>query len=239
MTKRPFAVFDIDGTLIRWQLYHAIVDRLAKNGHVSQEEHTAVREKRMAWKQRAHETSFHEYELAVIDAFDAAARRLQKNDFMAAVQHVFEEYRDQTYTYTRDLIRSLKKQDYLLFAISASQIEIVELLARYYGFDDWGGSQYEYKNKVFTGKKFVVKGDEKPKLLETLVVKHDAACSGSIAVGDSDGDIAMLQIAEQPIAFNPNKKLFQHAQAHDWKVVIERKNMVYALESKDGSYILA
>ena len=26
---RPFAVFDIDGTIIRWQLYHALADELA------------------------------------------------------------------------------------------------------------------------------------------------------------------------------------------------------------------
>jgi ornithine cyclodeaminase/alanine dehydrogenase-like protein (mu-crystallin family) len=26
MNKNRFAVFDIDGTLIRWQLYHAVVD---------------------------------------------------------------------------------------------------------------------------------------------------------------------------------------------------------------------
>ena len=35
MTKgRPFAVFDIDGTLIRWQLYHSIADTLARLGHI-------------------------------------------------------------------------------------------------------------------------------------------------------------------------------------------------------------
>ncbi len=28
--SQPFAVFDIDGTIIRWQLYHALADELAK-----------------------------------------------------------------------------------------------------------------------------------------------------------------------------------------------------------------
>ena len=35
-----FAVFDIDGTLIRWQLYHAIADELAKSGHIDAETYT-------------------------------------------------------------------------------------------------------------------------------------------------------------------------------------------------------
>jgi phosphoserine phosphatase len=35
MSKR-FAVFDLDGTLVRWQLYHALVDRLAKKGYLGE-----------------------------------------------------------------------------------------------------------------------------------------------------------------------------------------------------------
>lgn len=236
--KRPFAVFDIDGTLIRWQLYHAVADSLAKDGFITADEHQAIRQARMQWKNRTHQTSFQAYELAVINAFDAAALRMPKDAFVAAVRKVFDEYKDQTYTYTRDLIRDLREQNYLLFAISASQIEIIELLARYYEFDDWGGSTYEYTDGIHTGKKYILKGSEKPKYLEELIEKHGASKQHSIGVGDSDGDIAMLSAVENPIAFNPNKLLFNHAKAQKWKVVIERKNMVYELEPDSGTYKL-
>ncbi|MDB5164640.1 MAG: family hydrolase, partial [Candidatus Saccharibacteria bacterium] len=43
---------------------------------------------------------------------------------------------------------------------------------------------------------------------------------------------------EQPIAFNPSKDLFEHAQKEGWNVVLERKNMVYRLEPQDGRYQL-
>ena len=33
--SRPFAVFDIDGTLIRWQLYHAVADDMAKQNIIN------------------------------------------------------------------------------------------------------------------------------------------------------------------------------------------------------------
>jgi phosphoserine phosphatase len=49
----------------------------------------------------------------------------------------------------------------------------------------------------------------------------------------------MLSIVEQPLAFNPTKELFSHARKSGWRVVIERKNMTYELESQNGSYILA
>lgn len=236
--KRSFAVFDIDGTLIRWQLYHAIGDGLAKAGLIQADSFAKVREARMVWKRREHETSFHEYELEIIKAYDAAITDISVNDWQRVANQVFDEYKDQTYTYTRDLIRTLKAQNYLLFAISASQHEIVEMLAKYYGFDDWGGSEYKSTSGQYNGEKYVLKGEEKPKYLRSLIAKHNASTEGSIGIGDSDGDIIMLNEVEQPIAFNPNKALFDHAQTHGWKIVVERKNVAYELESDNGTYKL-
>jgi phosphoserine phosphatase len=152
---------------------------------------------------------------------------------------VLDTYKDQVYRYTRDLIKDLKRQDYFLFAISASQDMIVNLLAMYYGFDDAGGSSYEVKKGHFTGKSQILKSERKPMFLKQLVKKHGASWQGSIAVGDSEGDIDMLAAVEQPIAFNPSKKLFDHARQQGWPIVIERKNVIYQLEPKDGKYVLA
>lgn len=236
--QRPFAVFDIDGTLIRWQLYHAIVDALGKDGHIPEEHFAAMKAARMQWKNRETNDSFPAYEHAVIDAYDTAVTSLTKDVFLGAAQKVFDEYKDQTYAYTRDLIRELQAKNYLLFAISASQQEIVEMLAKYYGFDAWGGSEYEYIGGRYTGNKFVLRSHEKPKRLQTLIEKFGATAKGSIGVGDSSGDIPMLEAVQQPIAMNPDKKLFQHAREQGWKIVVERKNVVYELEGNNGTYVL-
>lgn len=237
--SRPFAVFDIDGTIIRWQLYHAIADALAKTGHIDADLFKQARRARMQWKKRVGDDAFKDYEHTLVRIYDQALLKLTADDFMAAVQSVFDEYKEQTYTYTRDLIRSLQKQNYLLFAISASQEEVVQMLAEYYGFDAWAGSTYGRSGKKFSGKKVPLKRDLKVKTLQEFVDKFGATLKGSIAVGDSDSDIPMLEAVEQPIAFNPDKKLFHRAKQQGWKVVLERKNMVYELGSKDGSYILA
>lgn len=240
MTKRrPFAVFDIDGTIIRWQLYHAIADSLANTGHIDAELFKQARTARMQWKKRVGDDAFKDYEEKLVSIYDKALTTLSADDFMAAVCHVFDEYKEQTYTYTRDLILELKSKDYLLFAISASQEEVVEMLADYYGFDAWAGSKYPRSGNHFTGEKVPLKRDLKVKTLHKLVKKFDAASTDSIAVGDSDSDIPMLEAVERPIAFNPDKKLFEHAKQQGWKIVLERKNMVYELESKDGSYVVA
>jgi HAD superfamily phosphoserine phosphatase-like hydrolase len=239
MIKRPFAVFDIDGTIIRWQLYHAIADALAKTGHIDADLFGQARQARMQWKKRASGDAFKDYEHTLVKIYDTALATLAADDFMAAVRSVFDEYKEQTYTYTRDLIHSLQKQNYLLFAISASQEEVVEMLAEYYGFDAWAGSTYGRKGNKFTDEKVPLKRSLKVKTLQKFVDKFGATYEGSLAVGDSGSDILMLEAVEQPLAFNPDKKLFQHAQQQGWKIVLERKNMVYELEPKNGSYILA
>jgi HAD superfamily hydrolase (TIGR01490 family) len=236
---RPFAVFDIDGTIIRWQLYHALADDLAKAGHLDPKEFNKVRVARMAWKKRVRETSFNDYEETLVQLIDKAITNIKAEDLQAACQRVLLEYKDQVYIYTRDLIQELKVKNYILFAISASQAEIVELLASYYGFDDYGGSLYEIKDGYFTGRKDVLRSERKPAYLKELVAKHGADWAGSVGVGDSESDIPMLSIVERPIAFNPTRNLYEYAVEHTWPVVVERKNMIYELEPHDGKYILA
>lgn len=235
---KQFAVFDIDGTLLRWQLYHAVADQLAEFGHFDTKKFEAVRKARMQWKKRESEDSFRNYEQKLVELVDGAIKGIKVETLNRASQAVIEKYKDQVYTYTRNLLKSLKRQGYILFALSASQTEIVELMADYYGFDDFGGSIYEVKDEKFTGKKDVLKSQRKPEYLRRLVAKHGATYENSIGVGDSESDIPVLEVVQNPIAFNPTKVLFEHAKKHNWKIVVERKNVIYKLEPRDESYIL-
>src|SRR5579871_1182175 len=138
--KRRFAVFDIDGTLIRWQLYHAIADALARTGDIDAKTYAQIRDARMIWKSRAYPESFKDYQSKLVKVYEKALRKLSFEQFDAAAQTVFDEYKDQVYAYTRDLIQGLKAKNYLLFAISGSQVEVVTKIAYYYGFDDCVGT---------------------------------------------------------------------------------------------------
>ncbi len=237
MIKKQFAVFDIDGTLIRWQLYHAIVDKLAKEGALGDSARDRLHEARMVWKRREGPDSFKEYERILIEVYESAIPGLSAVTFDEMVQKVISEYKEQTYTYTRDLVKSLKSKGFFLLAISGSHEELVEQLAKYYHFDDWAGTRYERTGTGFSGRKFVASLDKK-NALEKLVSAHGLTYKGSIAIGDSLSDAPMLELAEYPIAFNPDKALFQTAKTNRWKIVLERKNMVYELEEKNGNYIL-
>lgn len=237
MGKRPFAVFDIDGTLIRWQLYHAIAEALAKRGHIDTKTHQRIKDARMLWKKRTHGEAFGDYQTELIAVYEKLLLDLSVRSFNEAVQAVFDEYKDQVYIYTRELIKRLKKDGYLLFAISGSQIEIVSKIAKYYGFDDYVATVYAHEKDKFTGSVTIHLGG-KHAVLQELMAKHHASLAGSVAVGDSASDISMLEMVEIPIAFNPEKKLFDCAKNNGWKMVVERKNMVYELENQNGRYVL-
>lgn len=237
--KRPFAVFDIDGTLVRWQLYHAVADALARQGYVDPKLRQKVLESRMQWKRRTDATSFKDYERQLILAYENILEKLPIKQFQAAVDTVFDEYKDQVYTYTRELIKELKSKNYFLMAISGSQTEIIAKIADYYGFDDYVGTVYEQADGSFTGEKIIGSMD-KAKTLRRLVKQHGLSMNGSYAVGDSLSDAAMLELVENPIAFNPERELFEIARKNSWKVVVERKNMIYRLEPSGGyTYLLA
>ncbi len=236
---KQFAVFDIDGTLIRWQLYHSIADTLARQGHIKPEVYQTMKDARMVWKRRQSDKgSYLEYERQVIDVYETILRTLSFQNFETAVDAVFEEYKDQVYTYTRDLIGKLKKDGYMLLAISGSQTEIVAKISDYYGFDDYVGTTYERAGRGFSGRK-QIGSLNKDKTLKALMKKHSLNPKGSIGVGDSRSDIAMLELVEKPIALNPERELFKHAKEQGWRIVLERKNVIYKLEKHDGRYLLA
>lgn len=236
---KKFAVFDIDGTLIRWQLYHAIVDALARVQLIDPELHEEIRSARLTWKNRAHEDAYKDYERNLVINYEKVLVKLSQAQFNQAVDAVFNEYKDQVYRYTRQLIKQLKDDGYFLLAISSSQSEIIEKIAAYYGFDDFSGTVYEHQAGKFTGAKQGYFGT-KHIILQKFIDHYNLTLTTSVAVGDSEGDITMLEMVAQPIAFNPTKKLFEHAQDKGWKIVVERKNVVYELgKTNDGYRLLA
>lgn len=238
MKQRKFAAFDIDGTLIRWQLYHVIVDKLASAGLLGPDAKQRLRDARMIWKRREHPDAFKTYETALIAIYEEALPTMQPQALDDIVMTVIDEYKDQVYVFTRDLLQQLKREGYFLLIISGSNAEIIEKVSEYYRFDDWVGTTYHRDKNSFKGTKHVASFD-KAQELKNLVAKHNLTYSGSVGIGDSASDAAMLALVEKPIAFNPDQRLFTEAQKHQWDIVIERKNVVYTLKADHGTYVLA
>jgi HAD superfamily hydrolase (TIGR01490 family) len=235
---KKFAVFDIDGTLIRWQLYHAVTDYLAGIGVLSAESMKEVKEARMRWKRRETEDSFHDYETKLIHLYESSITNISPSDLDKAAVEVSKKYKTQVYVYTRNLIKHLKSQGYFLIAISGSHDEIVAHVAESYGFDYAVGSKFERVGDKFTGKKFIA-SKNKDILLHEIIDRYNLSNKDSYAVGDTVNDSTILAMVETPIAFNPNKELLEIAKQKHWKIVVERKNVYYELSpDPSGKYHL-
>ncbi|HEX5456345.1 MAG TPA: HAD family phosphatase [Candidatus Saccharimonadales bacterium] len=234
---KKFAAFDFDGTLIRWQLFMAVFYELAEEKLIDEKDYKEVRKLFDAWRERTSDKAYEQYADAAIKTFDNHVRRLNVSLFDKAVEKVFAKYKDQVYTYTRDLVKDLKDKGYYLIAISGSQYQIVEKVSEYYGFDEWTGTKYTRIGDRFGGYEEFPAG-KKGRALQEIIDKQGLSIEESIAVGDTESDIPMLELAENPIAFNPNKALLEHAKSKKWPVVIERKSVVYRFEYDNGSYKL-
>ena len=235
--QKKFAAFDIDGTLMRWQLFHTIVDELAKRGRVTMSEYQTMTDLFAKWKRRTGPNSFSIYEEAMMNTWFALIKTVTFDEYHAAVQTVFNDQKDYTYTYTRQLIEKSKSNNYIIIAISGSHQEIVQLIADYYDFDIAVGTKYPTINGKFTGEEITPVTD-KGVILQEIVNDYNLSWEDSYAVGDSSSDAKMMALVKNPIAFNPDRNLLVHAKSQGWNIVIERKNVTYALINQDGTYQL-
>lgn len=235
---KRLALFDIDGTLFRWQLYHELVFELKGSGHFSDSESSALDDALISWQ--AKHISWRDYELLVIHTIEHRIREIVPSELEQAARAVVERSGHKIYGYTASLLRQLRQDGYHTVAISASQQEIAEQFASRYEFDDCIAVVYERDNGVYTGRKSRIIHGRKDEIVREYLAEHpDLTLEDSIAIGDSDGDISMLELVEKPIAFNPSEVLLDTAMEHGWSIVIERKNIAYTLEPDNGHVLLA
>lgn len=229
MKSKKVAIFDIDGTIFRSSLLIEVTEALIKEKIFPKNARGIYKKEFKQWTER--KGSYEDYIMAVVKAYLKNIKGVKQKDFLKIAKKVIEENNDKVYTYTRDLVWELKKKNYFLLAISNSPYEMVKGFCQKLGFDKTYGRVYELdKNDKYTGKVLYLDLiSDKSKILKRAVEKQGLTLKGSIGVGDTEGDIPLMKIVEKPICFNPNKNLYEAAVKHGWKIVVERKDMIYEL----------
>jgi HAD superfamily hydrolase (TIGR01490 family) len=227
--KRPVAVFDIDGTLFRSSLLIELVDRLILRGVFPEEARRAYERAQEEWLDRKGE--YEPYIKKVVLSFGKYLKGVPYGDVADVAGEVIEEMKHRTYRYTRDLITDLKKRGYYLLAVSHSPKFIVDGFAYEHGFHKSYGTFYATgATGRFTGEiedEHIIMN--KASILTRALEKENLTLKGSVGVGDTESDVSMLSLVEDPIAFNPNRALYRHASQKLWKIVVERKDVIYEL----------
>jgi HAD superfamily phosphoserine phosphatase-like hydrolase len=236
---KQFAVFDIDGTIVRRTLLQLIVAELVNRGRVDGAAAGDVERILHDGRQRITDDNFGVYMKQGLDMLiERSGGTLSLADYDEAIHAVANSLTSTTYVYTRQLIDTLKKNGFYLIAISGSELRAVQAVATALGFDTCAAHiKYVDDGTVLTGEviKYPV---EKDQVLKAIIKDHGLSTKGSMAVGDTSKDVPMFEVVDQPIAFNPNQELFKVAREKGWMVVLERKDVVYGLQLDNGQYVL-
>lgn len=227
--KQRMAVFDVDGTIFRSSLLIQVVNKLISAGAFPKGSERVYEKEYQRWIDR--EGEYQEYIDAVVQVFLKHLKGVHYGVLADAAEDVVEEQWKRVYRYTRDLLKELKAKDYYLLAVSHSPKTVLDKFCPRLGFDKAYGTIYEIgPEERFTGK--VV--DEhliynKANILKRAIEKENLTLTNSIGVGDTETDVSFLEMVAKPICFNPNMKLYRAAKRLKWKVVVERKDVVYEL----------
>lgn len=228
--RQPVAFFDIDGTLFRSSLLIEMVEALIAAGTFPAEVRDEYEVSHRAWLAR--EGTYEAYISAVVTAFLSHLKGVHYGTLADVGRQVVAFQSKHVYRYTRDQIKELKANGYYLVAISQSPKTVLDDFCAQYGFDKVYGRMYEIgPSDCFTG----VVIDEhliqnKSNIVRRVFERNEGLIEvDSLAFGDTDGDIPLLEAVSNPVCFNPNQALFDYAKRQDWPVVVERKDVIYHL----------
>lgn len=229
MEKRRVAVFDVDGTIFRSSLLIQIVEKLIERGAFPKEAQKVYDKEHLKWLDR--EGDYEEYIAAVVRAFRGHLKGLHYGELADAAEELVDEQWKRTYRYTRDLIKELKDKGYFLLAVSHSPKTVLDKFCPKLGFDKTYGLVYEIgPQDLFTGtvaEEHIIMN--KANILKRAVEREGLTLAHSIGVGDTESDIPFLEMVAKPVCFNPNAKLYKYAKRMKWKVIVERKDVIYEL----------
>ncbi|WP_163195638.1 HAD-IB family hydrolase [Clostridium thermarum] len=233
------AFFDIDGTLYREGLIAEIFKKLVKYEIIVPEKwYNEVRPIYQKWDKR--QGNYDNYLLKMAEIYIDAVKGLHKSQINFIARKVVEQKGDRVYTFTRDRIVWHKQQGHKVITISGSPTELVREMSLKHGFDDYCGAVYLMNEEnIYTGEvKPMWDSCSKSKAIDYFVTKYNLDLNQCYAYGDTAGDFSMFKKVNYPICVNPTRELLKKVLDDPdicvkAQVIVERKDVVYNLTSKD------
>lgn len=234
-TMRPFIAYDLDGTFFRLALFTHVLEAMVNHGSLPPEMVTRIRESDRLWRSR--QISYDGYLQATIDALDIWLKQGHPRDLLQSLaQEALAPRIEEVHAFTRSLLRAAQALEYATIAITHSPNESAGVFARHWGFTHIFGSTSAVDERGhYTGAREL---ENKPHALKRVVEQEGYARAGSIGVGDTESDIAMISDTEHPIAFNPTAELLKRMRDLPHGLVVqERKNVCTIIGFEQGKTV--
>ena len=207
--------FDIDNTLVKGQTQQILVRYLYKKGKVKFYFFLKI----FLW--------FLLYKLNLVgDVFTIRKKTFENfvgwkvTEFETLVEECFEkEIKPRIFTEGLKLIQLHKRENYEIILTSASLSNVIEVLREYLGTTFTLSTKLAVEKGRFTGKISgpIAYGENKVKMAKELVHTNKMSLEGSYAYTDHISDLPLLELVDNPVVVNPDRKLRKIAMKNSWQ----------------------
>ncbi len=221
--KERVSIFDFDGTLSRGFIWVEFIGYLHKKGIYKDEYY----EKQMLTLDEynrgilPYDKWCDEWGLIWTDAL-AGTRR---DEIARNASEFFREFKNNIYTSSYELVRSVKERGFIPIIVSAAPYEILSLAANDLGIERVYATKLEIREGIYTGKVEVnmFSSEAKERIMDELRRNFNMGCS--IGFGDSIGDTGMLEDVNIRVTLNPSDELKKLAEDRGW-IIASSGNVV-------------
>jgi phosphoserine phosphatase len=209
----------------------ALTRRLVEEGVFSERVREELSEDYYAWVERR--GSYDTYDRLVMELFLRELAGVSVAELQRCARVEVETHGRRVHVYTRDMALRLRRAGYQLIAISGSPQEILDLFLKPLGFDRaWGTVLAQDARGCYTGEVLQDPFGNKRRVMEEFLESAEVGLEDSVGMGDTLSDVGFLEMVRSLIAFNPNRGLFEVAQERSWPIVVERKDVIYNLQTR-------
>jgi HAD superfamily phosphoserine phosphatase-like hydrolase len=222
--KKRLALLDFDNVIYKGHSVFDIIQAQERDGFMKPGVWNAVEGQLQRYKNK--EATYKEAADKMLKAWAEGLRGKSYQEAVDYVQTYFDNNPNKFFGWF-EAARPLLSQHHI-FIVSTNYQFISEAVVSRFNLQGFVSSEAEVKDDRFTGRVAKSLAGNKGEVVGLL---ERYPKEGTIAVGDSENDIEMLEKVEIPICFNPDERLRGVANNKGWPVVNE-STIVDVLKSK-------
>jgi HAD superfamily hydrolase (TIGR01490 family) len=213
------AFFDVDNTLMRGASIYHFARGLAERKMFGPRDLLRLTWSQLAFRLRGAENADH------IDAAREAALAFvaghRVDDIIALGEEIYEDrMADRIWEGARELIQRHLRAGERVWLVTATPVELANILAHRLGLTGALGTVAETSEGVYTGRLVggLLHGQAKAAAVRALAEREGLDLSRSSAYSDSSNDLPMLELVGHPSVVNPDTDLLRQARSRNWPV---------------------